>query len=66
MNWGSLVQAGACVGIYYAFWPVISDVLNSFTGGIGYWGPVVSFLVGGIPIIIFLGIAVGGVRDARR
>lgn len=65
MNARSLFNAGLALLIYYAFFPVISPILSDFSGSGGYWSPLTVFMVAVLPIFLFIGILVGGVRDAQ-
>lgn len=65
MNWKSIMQAGIAVMLYYAFWGVVQPIIQDFTAGGSFWAPLNALMVSVIPFVIFLGIAVGGVRDDR-
>lgn len=65
MNFSSLFQAGLALLLYYIFWPVLSPILQGFTGGGHFWAPLNVFMVGILPFAIFLLIALRGVRDER-
>lgn len=66
MNFGSLMQAALAVMLYYAFWGIMQPVLSDFTAGGSFWAPLNALMVSVIPIMIFLGIAVRGVKDEPR